>query len=203
VHPDRKGRRSLYFTCNTARETGGGTLEEGQALHDWLREHVLHRAIPYDYEQHRPRVATHHGGGQWAGRRPVLCTLTAAAPNERPRSTSRTARRPRLPAVHRRYQPRPKAVGCMPEIYARLRRVYTGTTSMTRLNDIVHSDPEILGGTPVFVGTRVPIQSLFDYLEGGEPLDEFLRQFPSVRRDQAMAALDLARATLLAGARPS
>ena len=91
----------------------------------------------------------------------------------------------------------------MPELYARFARVYTGTTSMALLSDIVHSDPDILGGTPVFVGTRVPIQSLFDYLEGGETLDEFLRQFPSVRRDQAIAALDLARATLLAGARPS
>lgn len=74
---------------------------------------------------------------------------------------------------------------------------------MTQLSDIVCCDPEVLGGTPVFVGTRVPIQSLFDYLEGGETLDEFLRQFPSVRRDQAVAALDLARATLLAGARSS
>src|SRR5213593_1226545 len=91
----------------------------------------------------------------------------------------------------------------MPELYARLLRVYTDGTSMTRLSDIVHSDPDILGGTPVFVGTRVPIQSLFDYLEGGETLDEFLRQFPSVRRDQAIAALDLVRATLLASARSS
>ena len=74
---------------------------------------------------------------------------------------------------------------------------------MAQLNEIVHSDPDILGGTPVFVGTRVPVQSLFDYLEGGETLDEFLRQFPSVRREQAVAALDLARITLLAGARPS
>jgi len=67
----------------------------------------------------------------------------------------------------------------------------------------VYSDPNILGCTPVFVGTRVPIQSLFDYLEGGETLDEFLRQFPSVKRAQAIATLDLARATLLAGARSS
>ena len=74
---------------------------------------------------------------------------------------------------------------------------------MPQLGDIVRSDPEILSGTPVFVGTRVPVQSLFDYLEGGETVDEFLRQFPSVRRDQAIAALDLARATLLAGARSS
>ena len=63
-----------------------------------------------------------------------------------------------------------------------------------------HSDREILGGTPVFVGTRVPVRSLFDYLEGGESLDEFLRQFPSVRREQAIAALDTARDSLLAGA---
>ena len=73
---------------------------------------------------------------------------------------------------------------------------------MTR-EGLVHSDPGILGGTPVFSGTRVPVQTLFDYLEGGDPLDEFLRQFPSVRREQAVAALNLARATLLAGARPS
>jgi len=56
---------------------------------------------------------------------------------------------------------------------------------------VIHSDPEILSGTPVFVGTRVSVQSLFDYLEGGDMLDEFLRQFPSVRRDQAVAALKL------------
>jgi len=68
---------------------------------------------------------------------------------------------------------------------------------------IIHSDPEILSGTPVFVGTRVPVQSLFDYLEGGETLDEFLRQFPSVAREQATAAIELARDSVLAGARPT
>ena len=62
-------------------------------------------------------------------------------------------------------------------------------------------DPDILNGTPVFLGTRVPIQSLFDYLEGGETLDEFLRQFPSVRREQAVALLDLACQSVLADAR--
>ena len=60
----------------------------------------------------------------------------------------------------------------------------------------VHSDPEILGGTSVFVGTRVPFQNLIDYLAGGDSLDEFLRQFPSVRREQAQAALALAREAL-------
>jgi len=74
---------------------------------------------------------------------------------------------------------------------------------MTQLSQVLHSDPGVLGGTPVFVGTRVPVQSLFDYLEGGETLDEFLRQFPSVKREQAIAALDLARDSLLAGARSS
>ena len=68
---------------------------------------------------------------------------------------------------------------------------------------VVHSDPDILSGTPVFVGTRVPAQSLFDYLEGGDTLDEFLRQFPSVRREQAIAALDLARESVLTSARPA
>ena len=66
---------------------------------------------------------------------------------------------------------------------------------------IVHSDPDILGGLPVFVGTRVPAKSLFDYLEGGETLGEFLRQFPTVKREQAIAALELARERVLARAR--
>jgi len=68
---------------------------------------------------------------------------------------------------------------------------------------VVHSDPDIIGGTPVFVGTRVPVQTLFDYIEGGETLAEFLSQFPSVTREQAIAALGLARETLLTSARPA
>ena len=59
----------------------------------------------------------------------------------------------------------------------------------TESQTVVHSDPDILAGTPVFRGTRVPVQSLFDYLEGGETLDEFLDQFPSVSKKQALAAL--------------
>jgi uncharacterized protein (DUF433 family) len=74
---------------------------------------------------------------------------------------------------------------------------------VTQFSEIVHCDPENHGGVPVFVGTRVPVQTMFDYIEGGDTLDEFLRQFPSVKREQAIAALDLARATLLAGARSS
>lgn len=65
---------------------------------------------------------------------------------------------------------------------------------------LFHSDPEIMGGTPVFVGTRVPVQTLLEYLEHGHPLDEFLDHFPSVSRDQAVAVLELAKAMLLARA---
>ena len=54
-------------------------------------------------------------------------------------------------------------------------------------SSVVHSDPEILGGTPVFVGTRVPVQALIDYIEGGHTLEKFLDDFPSVPRDLAIA----------------
>ena len=54
---------------------------------------------------------------------------------------------------------------------------------------VVHSDPGILGGTPVFVGTRVPVQALLDHLEGGETLDRFLDEFPTVSRGQALTAM--------------
>ena len=62
---------------------------------------------------------------------------------------------------------------------------------------IVHSDPEILGGTPVFVGTRVPVRTLLDYLEGGENLEDFLDNFPTVTRSQAIAFLEEAGRALL------
>jgi uncharacterized protein (DUF433 family) len=61
-------------------------------------------------------------------------------------------------------------------------------------------DPEILSGTPVFRGSRVPVQNLFDYLEGGETLDAFLRQFPGVTRAQAIAVLEEAKGRVLDGA---
>ena len=64
--------------------------------------------------------------------------------------------------------------------------------------EVYHSDPEILGGTPVFTGTRVPVQTLLDYLEGGDTLDEFLDGFPSVSREQAIAFLEMAKDALLA-----
>ena len=61
---------------------------------------------------------------------------------------------------------------------------------------VVVSDPEILGGTPCLRGTRVPVDSLIDYLEAGDSLDEFLDNFPSVSRDAAIAALEEAKALL-------
>jgi uncharacterized protein (DUF433 family) len=74
---------------------------------------------------------------------------------------------------------------------------------MAKQPSVVHSDPEILGGTPVFRGTRVPLRNLIDYLERGHSLDEFLDAFPSVSREQAIAALEAAHDVLSAGARPS
>jgi uncharacterized protein (DUF433 family) len=65
-------------------------------------------------------------------------------------------------------------------------------------SEIVHADPEILGGTPVFVGTRVPVQTLLTYLEKGETLEEFLDNFPTVSREQAIAFLEEAGRALLA-----
>lgn len=69
-------------------------------------------------------------------------------------------------------------------------------------NLVVHRDPEILSGTPVFVGTRVPVKTLFDYLEAGDSLDLFLNEFPSVSRAQAIAALQLAREIVAPDAHP-
>lgn len=68
---------------------------------------------------------------------------------------------------------------------------------------VVHSDPQIMGGTPVFVGTRVPFQTLLDYLEAGDPLAEFLEDFPTVSRELAIAALEQAKDALLARANPA
>jgi uncharacterized protein (DUF433 family) len=68
---------------------------------------------------------------------------------------------------------------------------------------VVHSDPQIMGGTPVNVGTRVPFHTLLDYLEAGDPLTEFLEDFPTVSREQAVAALEQAKDALLARANPS
>ena len=65
-------------------------------------------------------------------------------------------------------------------------------------NDVVHSDPEIMSGEPVFVGTRVPVRTLFEYLEAGDPLEKFLDEFPSVTRKQAIATLEIGREAVVA-----
>ena len=69
--------------------------------------------------------------------------------------------------------------------------------STNNLNGIVHSDPEVMGGTPVFVGTRVPLQNLIDYLEGGESIEDFLDGFPSVKREQVMAVIEAGKLKVL------
>jgi uncharacterized protein (DUF433 family) len=69
------------------------------------------------------------------------------------------------------------------------------------MTEVIHIDPEILGGTPVFRGTRVPIQNLFDYLEGDETLEEFLDDFPSVSRLQALKVLQAAEALVTSQSR--
>jgi uncharacterized protein (DUF433 family) len=72
-----------------------------------------------------------------------------------------------------------------------------------RTSQVVHRHPEIMSGTPVFIGTRVPVESLIDWLEGGFTLDEFLDNFPSVRREQAIAFLDQAARALLSQLPPA
>jgi uncharacterized protein (DUF433 family) len=66
---------------------------------------------------------------------------------------------------------------------------------------VVHSDPDILGGTPVFQGTRVPFRNLIDYLERGHTVEEFLDAFPSVTREQVISALEAAHEALTVRAR--
>lgn len=68
------------------------------------------------------------------------------------------------------------------------------------LAQVFHRDPEIMGGTPVFTGTRVPVQNLVDYLEGGESIDDFLAGFPTVKRDQVIGFIEAAREKLLVSA---
>ena len=66
------------------------------------------------------------------------------------------------------------------------------------MSKVVHSDPQIMSGLVVFRDTRVPVKTLFDYLEAGQSLEEFLDDFPTVYRDQAVAALEEARELLMA-----
>ncbi len=65
---------------------------------------------------------------------------------------------------------------------------------------VISCSPDVMGGTPVFAGTRVPVQTLLDYLEGGESIDEFLAGFPSVSREQVVSFLEQAKNRLVAAA---
>ena len=82
-------------------------------------------------------------------------------------------------------------------------RVRCNMDDMRASDSVVLVDPEILGGTPVFRGTRVPVKNLLDYLAAGDTLDQFLDDFPTVKREQAVAALELARDLLTACAPPA
>jgi uncharacterized protein (DUF433 family) len=66
-----------------------------------------------------------------------------------------------------------------------------------KAEELIQTNPEILGGTPVFRGTRLPIRSLFDHLEGGDSIDDFLEGFPSVRREQVVALLEMSQQRVL------
>jgi len=68
-------------------------------------------------------------------------------------------------------------------------------------NTLIITSPEIMGGTPVFAGTRVPVQTLFEYLEAGDTIDTFLEGFPTVAREQVVALLESAKVKVLAEAR--
>ena len=108
------------------------------------------------------------------------------------------------------YQPPASAVPQPLEAFARRPRrpvaaaglLYndTGGVPMPATPPVIHTDPDILGGVPVFAGTRVPVRALVDYLGGGQPLAEFLEDFPSVSREQAVAALRLVAQALAADA---
>ena len=74
---------------------------------------------------------------------------------------------------------------------------YSLRMKITDLKGVVQSDPEIMGGTPVFVGTRVPLQNLIDYLEGGESIEDFLDGFPSVKRTQVITVIEAAKLKML------
>ncbi len=72
---------------------------------------------------------------------------------------------------------------------------------LTERNEVIAKDPDILGGTPVFRGTRVPFQALLDYLEGGQTLDAFLEDFPTVMREAAVRSLEHAKSLLVSQVR--
>jgi uncharacterized protein (DUF433 family) len=115
---------------------------------------------------------------------------------------------PGVPGYPRPRWPAPRAAALSNQVVGQWRVREVEVVERTRgpmrsPRHVIHSDPDILGGTPVFVGTRVPFRNLIDYLERGHSLDEFLDEFPSVSREQAVAALEAAHEAVSAGARPA
>ncbi len=108
------------------------------------------------------------------------------------RAPSNESQHPR-PFRRAKYNPSRTSAAGIPRGVGRSGAILDFWNARLSNQSVVHSDPEIMGGTPVFVGTRVPVKSLYDYLEAGDSLDEFLESFPSVSREQAVAALELGR----------
>src|ERR1017187_6892284 len=129
------------------------------------------------------------------------------------RSTNRNAASSRKPSTARaatRCRPRGFWASPATSCATKSRSTICGSTpgalnsvieaGMNNSSEVIVKDPEILGGLPVFRGTRVPFKNLLDYLEGGHTLDEFLEQFPSVTRGAAIAALEHAKELVIAQA---
>jgi len=84
--------------------------------------------------------------------------------------------------------------------YSPALRTTSVSVNLHSMSSVVKIDPEIMSGTPCFAGTRVPIQNLIDYLEGGDSIEDFLEGFPSVSREQVIAFLEEAKECMLAAA---
>jgi uncharacterized protein (DUF433 family) len=120
------------------------------------------------------------GGGRFAPRKPLLCPHRFAS-----LTSLRAWEKRKLP-------PRPRRAA-----FQQLPRHHVPHTVLTMVEPIISRDPEVMGGTPVFAGTRVPVQTLLDYLEAGESIDDFLEGFPSVSRERVIAFLEQAKDRLV------
>ena len=131
----------------------------------------------------------------------VVCEVAPSASPIRRSSSALEGGQLRSEALSHLLSPVPLLEGC--DKLTLTLTATKGASEMKQSEPVIHSDPEIMGGTPVFVGTRVPLATLLDYLEAGQPLSEFLEDFPTVTREQAVAALEQAKEALLARARPA
>ena len=199
----------------------GGLRDRGRHLQVCTRPGCNRRRVDQPVAPHPERVGRLLFGGNSARRNvPTSCTESALRPDKAATSTvlrepgrsSRAALAVSPLLVNRRPQicGRRCAVdlsGLRPESRRR-RLVYPRSRTprampMSEQAPAIASDPEIMSGTPVFVGTRVPFQTLLDYLEAGQPLSEFLEDFPTVSRERAITALEQAKNALLTRACPA